>query len=160
MMLLAQRFANLPARGSKIPGTNQPFLYWQDFYCQKWGNTFAMPLMLTAFISAYSQNLTSLLWWVLSINIGFWATVIFTVLCLATKHKPDWGFPVAGEISLGGIIHLFYFWIYATVIVFTFGHLSSLGKLDSLALLSGLIIYAINFVKDVKSGNFQPLIKQ
>jgi hypothetical protein len=92
-----QRFCNrLPARGSFIPGTKQPFLYWQDFYCQKWGNTVGH--------AADARGIHRRLWpktRTSHIPGGCFLVrdrlrgrqFIFRVLCLAAKHKPDWGFP-------------------------------------------------------------------
>ncbi len=155
--LIASFYNRLPARGSFIPGTKQPFLYWQDFYCQKWGNTVGMPLMLAAFIGTYSQNPKpySLIFWFV---IGFLATLYFRGMCLSAKHKPDWGFPMKGKISLGGIIHLGYFWFYFSIIFFTVWN--CITKPEWLMFGAGLIIYAITWHKDLRSGNFAPLIKQ
>lgn len=155
-MLLSQCFGNLPTRGSLIPGTKQPFLYWQDFHCQKYGNAVGMPLMLATFIKVYAND-QELHWWALYIGIGLLATIIFTIMCLSKDHKPDWGFPAKGKINLGGIIHLIYFWFYVSIISFTLFHWTKLTANDWSIFFAGLIIYAISWWKDVKSGNFDPL---
>lgn len=160
MMLLAQFFESssgkLLTRNENIRGSEQKFLYWQDFYCQKWGCGLGLPLILYVFL----ENIGD--WHHINANIVALSLVLsaaFLIICLSDKHKPDWGFPKARMISVGGIIHLCYlcFYFFTTSSVLWWIFKGQVNFLDSIIFLLGASIYVFNWRKDIKAGHFDPL---
>lgn len=85
----------------------------------------------------------------------------FLSSCLAKDHKPDWGYPKPGKISLGGLSHLPYFGaqIAMAVICVIEVILGSLTGVVLITTLTGGVIWIITFILDVKTGHFDQLKK-
>lgn len=158
-MLLAQHLNyNLPPRGSLIPGTNQKFLYIQDFYTMTWGDLFAIPLILNAFAHVVVNDLTYL--WI-ALPIAMVCAFGFEGVCTNKDHKPDYGFPKTGETSFAGILHLFYFGFGMSASIMCLWNIYK-GNLTGNVLwvaVGGAVLYIITFIADAFCGNFDPLQK-
>ncbi len=160
-ILLAQDTdANLPVRHSLIPGTNQKFLYIQDFWTMTWGDLYGVPLFVNAFVHLVKREIIYL-WW--AIPIGAVVTLGFLVMCLGKNHKPDYGFPATGKISLAGKLHLFYFgmgWGAGLVALWSL-FVTGDSPLDIIAWvgLAGAGFYLACFGAEFASGNFDQLKK-
>lgn len=147
---------DLPTRHSIIPGTNQKFIYMEDFYTFIWGDMFGVPLIINAFVHLVNKDISNL-WWGLPIMLV--SALLFLKMCLGKDHKPDFGFPDIGKISLAGILHLFYFGIAIGASVMCIWNLCT-GKLTGTTLwvaLGGGVFYTGCFILEIKSGNFDPL---
>jgi predicted small integral membrane protein len=160
LMFFAQQLdKSLPPRLSIIPGTNQKFLYIQDFWTMTVGDFIGVALINTAFAH-------------LAVNgcLGVWHWLIFSVLvavlaiqfgrmCMSQDHKPDYGFPDIGNISSAGILHLPYFGNGVAAGAFCLWFIIT-GDLRGPVMYIGLgggALYALCIVAEIKSGNFDPL---
>ena len=120
------------------------------------GDAIGIPLIINAFVHLVVKDLANL-WWSLPIMIV--GAGIFAKMCLGKEHKPDYGFPEVGKISLAGMLHLIYFGagIGATIIslcnLFT-GEL--VGPVLYVA-LGGGVAYLAFLAPEIMSGNFDPL---
>lgn len=149
-------------RHSLIPGTKQKFLYWQDFYMQTYGDFLGLVWVMNAFGHLFSTGTISLFLWAVFIVVFVFSTVLVLLSCLKMDHKPDWGYPRPGKISLGGLSHVPYFALQAAMgivclISIITGQLR--GPVMWMALFGGLVIAAMSFA-DKKSGHFDPLKKE
>ncbi len=159
---MAQRFDRLngriPERGSIIPSTKQSFLYWQDFYAQTFGDFLGLPGIIYGY---YSVVINHPIHWLLFLFIAMMVAASFAASCLSSEHKPDWGFPGNGRISVGGVVHLFYF-----------GTLGAMGVSCIVFIISGFLtgwtlgitligggIWLIAGALDIKAGHFEKLKK-
>ena len=150
---------SLPLRGSLIPGTCQKFLHLQDFYTMVWGDLFGVPLIAAVFFRLVTTGQVTAWQWVAFWGLAIVSPAIFLKMCLAENHKPDWGFPEAGKISLGGILHLPYFGAGIAMAALCLWHLAT-GNLYGTTLWVGLTgggIYLSCFAADIISGNFDPI---
>ena len=158
-MLLAQTLdKSLPARNSVIPATSQKFLYIQDFWTMTWGDAVGVPLIVNAFVHLAVKDITNV-WWCLPVSLA--SALIFLKMCLGKNHKPDYGFPDIGKISLAGILHLFYFGAGIGASVMCVWNLCT-GELTGWVLcvaLAGGVFYIACFFAEIRSGNFDPLKK-
>jgi hypothetical protein len=151
----------IPKRGSLIPGTKQKFLYWQDFHVQTFGDFLGLLFIANGFIHLAISGMSSTLW-IVFIASGIIFGGLFLKSALSYNHKPDWGFPAPGKISLGGIIHLPYFAILSgmsTVCLITMIN----GQMKGCLLwstLGGGIFYVIIFLIDIKKGHFDAIKKE
>lgn len=149
---------SLPRRHSIIPGTHQKFLYIQDFWTMTWGDVVGVPLFVNAFVhSIFLTHDNSNIWWALV--SGMIVIVIFLKMCLGKNHKPDYGFPQAGKISLAGILHLIYMGVGFGAGITCLKNLVT-GTLYGPVLwvaLAGGVIWIWFFVLEIKSGNFDPI---
>ncbi|MCB9803056.1 hypothetical protein H6761_03560 [Candidatus Nomurabacteria bacterium] len=143
-----------------IPSTKQKFLYWQDFYCQKWGNVWGMPLMLYPTMFLYKYNCLDS-WSLLFALLAILATRAFFKECTKKTHKPDWGYPKPGEHSFSGTLHLTYFGFYIFVVITSIYSMirGYLVREEIFVFFLGATIYIATWVKDVRSGNFAKLEK-
>ncbi len=152
----------IPARHSIIPGTNQKFLYWQDFYMQVYADLFGFLWLMNAFIHLWIRGYITQWLWIIFWVVFVVSIALFLKSCLAKNHKPDWGFPAVGRISLGGISHLPYFGLQAGmgavcfISMFT-GALE--GALKS-ALAGGAGFVFLMFMFDKNAGHFDHLKKE
>jgi len=157
VMLLAQAVdKSLSARHSVIKGTNQKFLYIQDFYTMTYGDLVGVPLIVVAFVHLAVQDITYV-WWGLPVVVV--SVPGFLKMCLGKDHKPDYGFPDIGKISFAGILHLFYFGAGIGASVMCVWGLIA-GNLTGAVLwvaLGGGAFYVGCFIAEIKSGNFDPL---
>lgn len=94
--------------GSTIPGTEQKFLHWQDFYCQSVGDTLGLSLLQIAFAYFVADNNLHQGVWVGFAAVAAFDAVFFTRMCLGKNHKPDYGYPRTGEVSISGALHSVY----------------------------------------------------
>lgn len=158
MFLLQQCDRNMPERHSIIPGTRQKFLYFQDFWTMTWGDAVGVGLIQVAFWHLAYSSFNTLLWPGYGLAV-FAFMVQFARMCLSDNHKPDMGFPEIGEISAIGKLHLLYYGMsmaagLSCVIAIVSGHLRGIPLWIGLA---GGAFYALCFVLEIKSGNFDPL---
>ncbi len=146
-------------RHSIIPGTRQKFLYWEDFYTQTYGDLLGLLWIMNTFAHLIISGKIDHLEWVIFVIVCVGSILVFLLSCLSPEHKPDWGYPLPGKISLGGLTHLPYF-----------GALSGMAVISALnivqgeikgalfwATLMGALIYLFAFILDIKAGNFEPL---
>ncbi len=150
---------SLPSRNSIIPGTNQKFLYVQDFWTMTYGDFLGVPLVVNAFVHLAADDITNL-WWTL--GIGMLSTMMFLKMCLGKNHKPDYGFPGIGKISFAGILHLPYFGFGIGASAMSAWNLI-IGELRGPVMwvaLAGGAVYVGCFVLEIRSGNFDPLKKK
>lgn len=145
-------------RGTLIPGTNQCFLYMQDFATNSWGDLLGLSLIQTGFAHLWVTGCLSLLEWTELVLVATITSGIFLYVCLQTHHKPDSGFPEIGKISSSGKWHIPYFGINAGIaavdIHLLFGPLRGSAMWLSLA---GGAIYVVAIACDIAHGNFASL---
>ena len=152
----------LPVRHSIIPGTNQKFLYWQDFYTQIYGDFFGLVWIMNAFVHLAAAGRILYISWIAVLVISIAVSVKAFRMFTSKDHKPDWGYPKAGAISLGGMSHLPYLglnigMIFILIIKIFTGDLTGILLWTSLA---GGVIWISSFVADMKTGHFDPLQKR
>lgn len=157
-----ERKGKISPRHSIIPGTEQKFLYWEDFYTQTYGDFLGLIWIVNGFAHLIFKNKLSnwewiifLLFSILMMVVFFWSTA------KAEDHKPDWGYPKKGKISLGGLVHLPYFGALSSMALICFINIIS-GDLEGVVLwttLIGGLFYVGTFLLDIKSGNFDKLHK-
>lgn len=159
MFVAQQADKSLPARNSIISGTNQKFLHMQDFWTMTWGDLVGVALINTAFLHLAVNGFLGVWRWIAFAVLVIGFSVQFAKMCLSQGHKPDMGFPDIGKISLIGKIHLPYYatgmaaGAFCILAIFT-------GDLRGPVLyvgLGGAAVYALCFVAEIKSGNFDPL---
>lgn len=147
----------MPVRGSIIPGTNQKFLYWQDFYCQRYG-TVGIMLIWIGFMHLVRFQYLSFWEIVVYIAIALCDAIGFTYMILRKKnHKPDYGFPEAGQVSKSGIIHSIYHGLTISAVVMLMYHSTFIAtsiSLPPILALHGIILYIIIILQDIKAGHF------
>lgn len=172
-MVLAQRIELGPKqRRRKIIGTEQLFLYWQDFRCQKYGNVFGMPFIIAGaiYIVAHS-TISTIEWWSYGI-IAVCDAIGFTLICLSPDHKPDWGYPKyrplwawlkKGEISVGGAIHSIYHGMIVGMAAMIICNIIVAGPFRGSApmwiTLAGGAFYVLTFLEDISAGRFEKIKK-
>lgn len=146
-------------RHSLIPGTSQKFLYWQDFYTQTYGDFLGLVWVMNAFIHLAVAGEIGILSWiavlVITVAVALKAAKMFT----SDEHKPDWGYPKAGVISLGGMSHLPYLGLNVGMIFILILKIFT-GDLTGILLwtaLAGGAIWIASFIADMKTGHFDPL---
>lgn len=151
---------NMPARHSIIPGTRQRFIHMQDFWTCSWGDCLPLCLILNAFVTlAMADKITVWQW----LSLGIMSVILgigFLVMCLGKDHKPDQGYPAPGKVSLHGYLHLPHFGVSVSMVVLTVWHIiigNFRGGPVLYLFIVGAVLWAITFVLDVKSGNFDPL---
>ena len=161
VMLLAQALdKSLPTRNSIIPGTNQKFLYIQDFWTMVYGDMFGVSLITTAFVHLAVNEYVNLWQWITLVTITVVSAIGFMKMCLGKDHKPDYGFPEIGKISTAGVLHLPYFGVGIAVSAVTTWNLvaANLWKEPTMWVgLAGGAWYITCFILEIKSGNFDPL---
>lgn len=165
MQFLAERIdmanGKILTRHAIIPGTNHKFLYWEDFYMQTYGDFLGLVWVMNGFFQLLAAGkINGVMWFIFAI---FVILGIFLTLknCLAKNHKPDWGYPQIGKVSLGGISHLPYFGIQSGMGVVCLIKIFS-GDLTGLVLITTLVggaIIGLMAILDWKTGHFDPLVK-
>lgn len=161
MYALQQIDKNLPPRHSIIPGTNQKFLYMQDFYTMFWGDMIGVTLIANAFVHLAVNSHVALWEWIVFILITVVDGFRFMKMCLTQNHKPDQGFPEIGKVSWHGLSHLPYHGAGVAMALFAIWHIITgelRGSVMYVALVGGTI-YVASFITDIKTGNFDPLKK-
>lgn len=159
MYLLQVADKNLPLRHSIIPGTQQKFLYVQDFYSCTWGDLIAIPLVVNAFVWLTMHGFVRSWQWLIFAIIAVADGSGFLMMCLGDVHKPDQGFPEIGKVSWHGLSHLPYHGVGVAMSVLVIWHTINgnlRGPVMYVALLGG-VLYLVTFAADVVSGNFDPL---
>jgi len=157
--VVAQLDKSLPPWNSKIPGTEQKFLAPWGFWTMTYGDLLAIPLVFNAFSHLVVADITNL--W-LGLIIGDISGIGFTVMCLGKRHKPDYGFPQAGKVSVAGLMHSVYFGAGFGAVAVCLWHLFVTGNLPWLSVVTWVALVAIPLyvpcvVLDFTSGNFDPL---
>lgn len=146
-------------RHSLIPGTNQKFLHWQDFYTQVYGDIMGLPFVMNGFMMIFPA-LTR--WELLAFALsGLLSMVAFFVPRLAKDHKPSWGEPTAGHISTGGYVHSFYFSLLSAMAIICLWVMINGGMTKPIfvSTLVGMVIWALTCILDIATGHFEPLKK-
>jgi len=160
VMFVAQQLdKSLPARHSIIPGTNQKFLHFQDFWTMTYGDAVGVSIINVAFIHLAVAGFLGVWHWVIFLAMIFALAAGFAKMCMSQGHKPDMGFPDIGKISLIGILHLPYFGFGIVAGAFCVWFIFT-GDLRGPVLYTGLLgaaIYAVFWGLEVRSGNFDPL---
>ena len=160
VMFAAQQLdKSLPPRNSLIPGTDQKFLYLQDFWTMTWGDMVGVALSNTVFVHLAVDGRLGMWHWIIFAALVCGLMVQFANMCMGKKHKPDMGFPDIGKISTLGILHLPYYGIGVAAGVFCMWFILT-GELRGPVLYVGLAggaIYVACFVAEIKSGNFDSL---
>ncbi len=165
MFALQQLDKKLPPRGSIIPGTRQKFLYIQDWNTMLWGDTIAVPLVLSTFVHLAMNDLVAQWQWAFLVLFSNILSVFFIGrVCWNNDHKPDYG-TYDNHQSWAGVIHATYFGICVAVSGITFGNvvLAIINEKISVEVLGagllGATIYAVSWICDYVAGNFKPLKK-
>ncbi len=161
MYVLQEVDLSLPPRHSLIPGTNQKFLYMQDFYTCLWGDLLGVPLIANAFMHLARNGFITAEGWFIFTIIVIVDGVGFLEMCLGKNHKPDQGFPAVGQVSWHGLSHLPYHGVGVAMSLFCIWHII-VGNLKGVPLYLGLAggaIYIAFFIADIKTHNFDPLKK-
>jgi hypothetical protein len=164
VILSAQRLekqaGKLRARHDIIPGTRQIFLYWQDFTTQVAGNTFLMPFVLYVFLwQLLYQGFHSSVWlWFIGIAIV--DMCLFAMMCLAKDHKPDWGYPLPGRMSVCGFLQLLYHGAFTSIIAISlYSLVMHWADIPGMIMITCLVIYLAFARLDYKFGYFEKLKK-
>jgi len=151
-------------RGSIISNTKQKFLHWQDFHTQTWGDGLGLSIVMVVFVHLVKAKpgVVTVHQAILAGLIGAAIALFFVAFCLHDNHKPDWGYPVKGEISRGGIAHFVYFWVMSGVSIICVYHLCKgnlkcpRGEVDWLGwLVLGGVIWLASAVADWRSGKLK-----
>ncbi|MFA6513716.1 MAG: hypothetical protein WCT50_00295 [Patescibacteria group bacterium] len=157
-----KRRRKISPRHSLIPGTKQKFLYWEDFYTQTYGDFLGLVWVMNGFAHLLINEKIDGPLWIIFIFVLFICSMVVTAVCLASDHKPDWGFPKIGMISLGGASHIPYFSLNAAMIIICLFH-AVIGTLSGMLLITtatGVAILMMTAIADVQAGHFDPLNKE
>jgi hypothetical protein len=159
MHLLQTIDKSLPPRHSLIPGTNQKFLYMEDFYVLMAGDLFGLPLVMNAFLHLVLGGYIKFTELIVLAVIAVLAGIFFALMCLGEKHKPDMGYPKIGKISPHGVSHLPYFGVYVAASASCLWHMycGEIGNQIIGIAFFGVGIYVSCFYGDIKAGHFEPL---
>ncbi len=144
-------------RHSIVPGANNKFLYWEDYYTQTYGDLLCLVWVMNGFAHLLITGRISATQWLIFFIVKIIAITIFLYLNLKPGHKVDWGWPTEGKISLGGFSHLPYFGGLSAMSVICLINIIS-GELNGLLLYSTLIgglSYIVTIMADIKSGHFK-----
>ena len=150
----------IQGRRTKVPGTNQQFLHWQDFYCQRYGDTVGLAIIAVGFCHLILYDFISPDQWIIFIGIATIDAIGFTLICLGKNHKPDSGYPEIGEVSWCGLYHSVYYGINVTMVALCIWHWLVEGNLNGPVLcltLVGGIFYLLTFAADIITGHFNPI---
>ncbi len=145
--------------GTKVPGTNQRFLHWQDFYCQRFGNTIGLTILSIGFCHLVFYGFITSNQWIILVTIIAIDAIEFTIMCLGSKHKPDSGYPKIGQVSWCGLTHSIYHGMNMAMAILCVWHLIAgnlLGPVMWLTLVGG-IFYLLCNAADIKSGHFDQI---
>lgn len=148
-------------RHSLITGTNQKFLYWQDFYMQTYGDFLGLVWIMNAFAHLLIAGKIFQSDWIIFVPVFFLGIILTLNSCLSRDHKPDWGFPEVRKISVGGISHLPYFGLNSAMAVICFIKMVS-GQLTGILMwtyLFGGALIMLMAIADYKAGHFEGLKK-
>ncbi len=160
LIFLAQQVdKSLPPRHSIIPGTNQKFLYMQDFYTMTWGDLIGLSFIGNAFVHLVVYGQVGVWHWLVFAVLAVVFAVVYLVMWLGPNHKPDIGFPKAGKIGLQGIVHQPYFGFYMALSVLCIWFIFT-GSLNGVVLYVGLVgalFYLVCHEADKLTGNFDAL---
>ena len=154
------RAGMIQRHGTKVAGTNQQFLHWQDFYCQRYGNTIGLTILSVGFCHLVLYGFVSPVQWAVFIGIAAIDAIGFTLMCLGKNHKPDWGFPEIGQASWSGLFHSIYHGFSIAMAALCLWHWLITGNFHGPVLwltLAGGIFYLITDLADIKAGHFNPI---
>lgn len=148
----------IPTRHSLLPGTNQKFLCYEDYYTP-YGDIFGLVWIMNGFYTMVPL-------------LSNYELLAFGPLCavsaisyvaprLSTSHKPTWGEPTPGKISTGGYIHMFYYAIQLAMgIMCVYGAI--VQKMTGIVLITSLmggLIWAASCIADLVTGKYSSLEK-
>ncbi len=165
LQLLAERIdvarGTIPSRHSLIPGTSQKFLYWEDFYMQTYGDLLGLVWVMNGFAQLLVAGKISYFMWFVFALFAILGAYMALKSCLSKEHKPDWGYPEIGKISLGGISHVPYFGIQLAmgVVCLIKAFTGDLNGLPLITTIGGVVIIIAMAIMDWKSGHFDPLVR-
>ena len=163
MQLLAEKIdknrGKIAPRHSFIPSTKQEFLYWEDYFTQTYGDFLGLVWIVNGFYSIIS-TLTNyeLLAFVLLSLVSY---IGFLIPRLAKNHKPSWGEPIIGKISLGGRIHSVYFSLTLAMAMMCIYGMAT-RKITGIIFwttLAGGLIWTISAIADLLTGHFDAFKK-
>lgn len=144
-------------KGSIIPGTNQKFLYWENFFTQTYGDFIFLPLIASAFVILLLDGQIPIWNWLVGGLIFLVACIFFIKSCTSPNHKPDWGFPKPGKISRGGWSHIPYLGMYCAIVVMVLININELNSLLLWTSLYGMAGWLVCWFLDYKAGHFDPI---
>ena len=124
-----------------------------------WGDTIGVWLMNCSFVHLMVNACLNVRHWIVFVVLVVAISIGFTKMCLGKDHKPDYGFPQIGKVSIAGLMHSPYLGVGVAASIFCLWFVIT-GILRGPVLyvwLSGLAFYAICFVAEIRSGNFDPL---
>lgn len=157
VQLIDNLYSRIPDKGTTIPGTEQKFLYWENFFTQTWGDLLFLPLTAVAFTLLIKAGEISITDYTGGIIVGAVVVWIFLRSCTSPKHKPDWGFPKTGKVSPGGWSHIPYLGIYGGLIAVTLSHVDRLNQTGLTLLGVGISGWLLTWLIDYLSGHFQSI---
>lgn len=131
----------------------------QDFYTMTWGDLIGLALIFNAFAHLVVAGRVNL--WVAA-AIAVAGGLLFMAMCLSGSHKPDYGYPAVGAISLAGYLHLVYFGVGLSAGLMCAWAIVT-GDLRGPVMwvaIAGGALYLGTFVLDITSGNFEPLKRE
>lgn len=155
----------IPARSPHNPKDPvEGFLYMQDFFTIKWGDTIGISAVDFGVI-AVLQNVWPLPFAgiLACVLVGVVVTSLAHRLWMGQLHKPDAGYPAAGVVSIFGRVHLLYFFVQITIgaIGLWLVGLMILGQFpwSSVAVvgLGGGFFYLLTWLADMKTRRFARL---
>ncbi len=158
--MISVAYGQIPARGVH-EWQGKPFLHWDAFVCQKYGDLVCLSGLTAAVFVAggrLKSTVNGRLFLVVSVILG----VIAAVVWIASVQKQfaagkfsrwDWGFSApAGMATFAGMVHLAYFAVEATVIGFTLFYLlwQPIGLWIRIFMAACIVGYAITAIVDAK----------
>ncbi len=155
-----EKTGKIPLRHSIIPDTNQKFLYWEDFYTQTYGDFLGLVWIVNGFVHLIVEEKIANWEWIIFLSFAILMMLVFVKSTLKSKsHKPDWGYPAEGKISLGGASHLPYFGALSSMALICLINMVG-GDMKGVVLwttLAGGIFYIATVIADIKTGHFDQL---
>lgn len=152
------------SRAGVIPPPGQwngalPFLYFCDWHTATWGDLIGITLI--DWSAGYElSSMTPSLWLVtLAMLVGFAGTTAFHMRCLSPRHRPDFGYPKIGRISMTGRAHTLYLFAQSSLSALMLLLLGT-GELRGTTLAVGLAggaVYVASFLCDCYTGRFSLL---
>lgn len=162
LMYLAQiEDRNLPDQHSVIPGTEQRFLYMEDFYTMTYGDIVGVFLIAVVFCHLIESHYITANQWIIFAVVAVVSAGCFLNMCMAINHKPDQGFPDIGQISRHGLVHLPYFGVAIAMSALSWSHFL-LGNIRGSLMWMGLFggtEYLVCVAMDIAAGNFNLLLR-
>ena len=149
----------LPRRYSYIPGTRQRFNHVQDYWTMTAGNLVGLSLIDASFFGMVADGQMIVGEWVVFAVIAVIGFIVFSMLNSREAYKSDYAFPKTGEVSAAGLVMLLNLGFHIALAVMVLWNLYAHG-LGGIPVMwfavIGAVVYAVCFVIDAMSGNFDP----